>query len=979
MRHLIALPLALSLVACAPEDSSTESPTPTLDQGVDLGVDARLDAAHLPLDVGSDEDITPVDLGADEGVDEGTDAALDLGNVEETSVADATPDLGPPPTACGDGVDNDEDGLVDLDDPACLDETGEDEADRCGPSHEARNISWLARVEGTTEGAPAVMNACRQNQAPEVAFLFTLDRPVASLRLSTAGSAFDTLLSVRRDCADETTELACDDDAEAHAPARTSEVTLLDPAPGHYAIILDGFLEERGPYVLTIRAALPPGAPCPEADAPPALTCPDGHLCREGACAVAACADGLDNDEDGRVDWPADPGCAAPESDDEVDPASPPACADGLDNDGDGLVDWPEDPHCAAASDDQEQAPPACADGVDNDGDGRVDLADSGCDGPEDEDEYTREACRDGRDNDGDDRRDYPEDPGCASPLDEDEADPTPPPECADGVDNDEDGLTDWPEDAESCLFAASPIEGDPCAAAPLDVTGLPLARGTLEGRINQFQSTCAPNSGPDLHLIWRAAPDRPLARLILDARASRSGVSLYARRGCGAAEVACGPYFEVFDAGPVPGGEALDLFIDALTAQSVGLWQAQITAQVAIGGRCDGGPPWTCALGAACVEEGDAAFCRRAACGDELDNDGDGFIDFPFDPGCLSLDDADETTPSILPACADGVDNDGDGLRDFGEDPRCVAAADPAEGPECSDGVDNDGDGLIDFVGDEPGCACPEDELESPQPACDDRCDNDGDGLIDLIDPGCRGDPDGVSEAHLAECADGIDNDGDGRVDFPQDPSCRFSHDPLEEPLAAPPECADGLDNDEDGLIDEADPNCDAAASPWEAGACAAPPPAAPVGLFEADTFGAPSLHASGCLDGAGGASAPERAYTVEIPYPAMVQARLNAQFNALLYARSSCAPLDESGASTELACAAVGLSGALDFAWSGGSWVIFIDAINAVEGRFTLEVEGIYPEGARCGPALSAHARCDDGLICRPSEGDPTCQRSR
>ncbi len=75
----------------------------------------------------------------------------------------------------------------------------------------------------------------------------------------------------------------------------------------------------------------------------------------------AACADGLDNDGDGLVDFPADPGCASSSDTDETDAPPPPppaACADGLDNDGDGLTDYPADPGCADLLDTDETDPP---------------------------------------------------------------------------------------------------------------------------------------------------------------------------------------------------------------------------------------------------------------------------------------------------------------------------------------------------------------------------------------------------------------------------------------------------------------------------------------------------------------------------------------------------------------------------------------------------------------------------------------------
>ena len=70
-----------------------------------------------------------------------------------------------------------------------------------------------------------------------------------------------------------------------------------------------------------------------------------------------ACSDQRDNDGDGKVDHPADPGCSSPQDTDESDVA-PPACSDGIDNDGDGKVDHPTDPGCASAQDTDEADQP---------------------------------------------------------------------------------------------------------------------------------------------------------------------------------------------------------------------------------------------------------------------------------------------------------------------------------------------------------------------------------------------------------------------------------------------------------------------------------------------------------------------------------------------------------------------------------------------------------------------------------------------
>lgn len=76
------------------------------------------------------------------------------------------------------------------------------------------------------------------------------------------------------------------------------------------------------------------------------------------------------------------------------------ACNDGVDNDGDGAVDFPADSGCVSKNDDYERPHdvdcssqddpsefPQCSDGVDNDNDGLVDMKDPGCSNPHDTNE----------------------------------------------------------------------------------------------------------------------------------------------------------------------------------------------------------------------------------------------------------------------------------------------------------------------------------------------------------------------------------------------------------------------------------------------------------------------------------------------------------------------------------------------------------------------------------------------------------------
>lgn len=91
-------------------------------------------------------------------------------------------------------------------------------------------------------------------------------------------------------------------------------------------------------------------------------------------------------------------------------------------------------------------------------------------------------------------------------------------------------------------------------------------------------------------------------------------------------------------------------------------------------------------------------SYTTQPGCSDGLDDDGDGLVDFPNDPGCASAADLDERSPLL--ACDDGADNDGDGLADFPADPGCQDSSFSTEAPICQDGLDNDGDAGIDFDG---------------------------------------------------------------------------------------------------------------------------------------------------------------------------------------------------------------------------------------------------------------------------------------
>ncbi len=86
---------------------------------------------------------------------------------------------------------------------------------------------------------------------------------------------------------------------------------------------------------------------------------------------------------------------------------------------------------------------------------------------------------------------------------------------------------------------------------------------------------------------------------------------------------------------------------------------------------------------------------------------------------------------PALAGACYDGLDNDADGLIDFPADPGCKNWSSSQETPACQDGTDDDADGAIDFDGGaaanhgvafgpaDPDCHNPYQTTEGTLPAC--------------------------------------------------------------------------------------------------------------------------------------------------------------------------------------------------------------------------------------------------------------------
>ena len=145
--------------------------------------------------------------------------------------------------------------------------------------------------------------------------------------------------------------------------------------------------------------------------------------------------------------------------------------------------------------------------------------------------------------------------------------------------------------------------------------------------------------------------------------------------------------------------------------------------------------------------------FAAPKKCNNGTDDDNDGLIDYPADPGCSSTGDNSETSTSLVCDNAADATNDRDTLADFrlsGGDPGCTSATDTSEiDGVCDDNVDDasDADSLADAS--DPGCTSTSDPSEIDG-QCDDKSDNDGDTHTDYS----------ASNSRDSKCVSFSDND---------------------------------------------------------------------------------------------------------------------------------------------------------------------------------------------------------------------------
>ena len=735
--------------AADPREADAEGPPPPCSNTLDDDADGIVD---FPLDPGcaaagdEDEADPPTPPACANAEDDDEDGRVDypddpgcagVGDRDETDPAIAP--------ICSDGLDNDRDGRTDYpDDSGCLDAAGGSEAGSCGEIYVPIELeAGRDFATDTSRGRFESEGSCGGRGASEIVALYRLDRALERLRIRTdlPGTTAETTIYLRRACLGTDTEVACAREPSGDGVAG-NVLELLAPAPGEYYVFVDGAAQRGGPVTLRIEEV-----------------------------ELAACLNQVDDDDDGRRDFPVDPGCERPDDRDEADPEILPACANDEDDDGDGLVDYPLDLGCRAAVDDDEVD--VCGQGVRT--------------------------------------YDYP----VGEPFILDDA--------SMGASNQFTGSCGGANQPEKVYRYVNPYNARLTFSVDFEETlNNTMLYVRTECQRNEVQNGCSTGIAP-----------AQKGRVRID-RAAPGEYFVFVDRQFGAA----GAFKLAVDVERLPAGcrDGRDNDGDNLVdGEDLGCAEPDDEDErdpapgvvPACGNTFDDDEDGVIdfPLEPGCTTRGDEDETDPVAptgCANGLDDDGDGRIDFPSEPGCQSRGDPDEENPAQAFQCSNRLDDDQDGLTDYPNDPGCSSAGDggerdPMVRPACSNGEDDDRDGLADYPFDS-GCVAAGDLSElaeegAPVPACSNRMDDDGDGVTDFPrEPGClsAADDDETDPNAAPQCANRRDDDADMRIDFPDDAGCRFAADGNEMnvgPLLA--RCGDGVDNDDDGFVDGQDLGC--------------------------------------------------------------------------------------------------------------------------------------------------------------------------
>jgi hypothetical protein len=741
-----------------------------IDDDDDGLIDAQEDPGCLGPGAASEEDSETLPACAD-GLDNDADGYIDypedpgcdsLGTLDESS-----PQI---PPACLDGEDNDADGYIDFPlDIGCDSSADHSEQGFCLSSSEVIELQSGQTYRGSSrQGRFIRQGSCGGRGAPELTALYQVNERIRNITFKTQSIAgeeeegWETTLYARKRCDEEQLEISCHrEDVDQVAQ---NELVINDPPLGPLYLLIDGASGRGGTFELSVEAT-----------------------------PIEACQNQLDDDGDGLIDFPYDPGCTSMIDEDEQSPDPLPQCLNGIDDDQDNLVDFPQDIGCQAAFDQDEfdecgQGIPVYNLSIDTQtfigystrqGTSSESVGQCGGVGIEQVLRY---------DNPGHARLQfelyrtdginetaylYARSRVCMSTQDE--------LGCITGE------IGSLIEESEEELSPEALRYGRPLT---LDLPSVPQSEVYLfvDHGLDGF---------PFLLNVKRT----PLTPLCSDQTDNDEDGFIDAE------DPGCAHPNDEDERDPIPAAtcaDGLDNDIDGWTDYPFDLG---------------------CSFHGGTSEEDPIDL---PSCSNEIDDNGDGYTDFPYDLGCAARGDNSEANLPALPQCSNLQDDDNDGLIDFPNDPGCVARGDAHEAdlirlPHCFDGLDNDQNGLIDYPFD-PGCYAAGDPREQPNQipsACSDGIDNDQDGYVDLpYDPGCAssGDNSEIDPLITPQCSNEIDDDGNQRIDWPDDPGCLTRADTLEDAQGElRTRCSDGVDNDDDGQIDLMDINCSSRADTSE------------------------------------------------------------------------------------------------------------------------------------------------------------------
>ncbi len=1010
-RSFSFLLLVVALCACGDSKLGPDAGLGLCSDGIDNDGDGAVD---YPADLGCEseednsEDSIPMpacsdhrDNDGDGKVDYPDDPGCLAPNVD--SEEDDCPN-GPSCPQCGDGKDNDGNGTKDWPEDAmgCT-SAGDlleftDNPVACGVGLTVKMLPLGGAEMGMLMPTSTSMlsTTCGGgNGAPAIAYVFQLTEPkVIVASTDDPFTTADTVLDLRSaNCTDPSASIACHDDISS--TIKRSQITRALGAGTYYLIVEGKTATDMGPYSISVQFFAGPGTMCASTDdCGPGLVCRVPHGMTAMQCVPPVCNDGVDDDGDGKADFPVDPGCADPDDDEEDDdcPAGPmcPRCGNGLDDDGDGNTDFPADINCTSAS-------------------------------------YNFESC----------------------------------------------------QQTEPVVVATTPVVSGTTAGMTDDYR--PIA-GSVNGHLC---STTATHSAPDVAIQL----DLP-ALSALDLNLTFPGTSFDSSHtllnaSCGGAPIDCR------DAAAMPltniAAGTYYLVVDGYSAGS-GAFNLNISGTILPGESCEmplaQSGALVCGMNTVCGGTPGSRTCIPAQCNDGIDNNSDGLMDYPADPGCTSIADDSETTVCPgpdCPACFDGIDNENDGVMDYPGDASCLSASQAFEycpqsepaivatGPTTNGttvGATND---FRPVAGSVNGHTCsttgthsaPDVAVEIEVPALTSLNLNmtfpgtSFDSSHTLLDSTCGGTPidcrdavampltniaagkyyvivDGYSTAsgaftlnlngtiadgepcddlplsasgalrcgpghackgtagsktcELSECNDGIDNNSDGRMDYPADPGCVDTSDDTETtvcPGASCPVCADGIDNDVDGAIDYPnDTSCVSASGTSEGcmqteaiGTITQPQTmGTTVGATNDYRPVAGTVNGHTCSTTATH-SAPDVAYQIVLPETTTLNIDITfpgTSFDSshtLLNSTCGGAPVDCRDAPT------------MPFTnLPAGTYYLVVDGYSTASGAFTVNVSGTLADGESCESplALSGALTCGEGFSCQGTLGSRTCQPS-